>query len=70
MLDANTLTVSVALMFGAPVCKPHVCRCGANVNTLGFHNLACRFSAGRLAKHDEFSDVVKKPFRHLGIRVY
>ena len=31
--DADTLTVSVALWFGGPVCELQVCRCGANVNT-------------------------------------
>ena len=66
-LDPDTLTVSVALRIGAPVCEPHVCRCGANVNTLGLHSLACRFSAGRLARHGELNDVVKRALQTSGV---
>ena len=58
-LDADTFTVAVALRIRSPVCEPHVCRCGANVNTLSLHTLACRFSAGRLARHAKLNDVVK-----------
>ena len=48
-LVADTLTAAVALRIRAPVCEPHVCRCGPNFNTLGLHVLASRFSADRLA---------------------
>ena len=53
------LTVADSLRIGSPLCEPHVCRGGANVNTLGLHKLTCRFSAGRLARHAELNDVVK-----------
>ena len=53
-LDADTLSVSVALMIGAAVCEPHLCRFGANV------------SAGRLARHAELIDVVKRALRKTG----
>ena len=66
-LDANTLKVSVALRMGAPVCEPHVCRYGTNVNALSLHNLACMFSAGRLAKHAELNDVVKRALQTSGV---
>ena len=65
--DADTLTVAVALGIGAPVCEPHSFRCGANVNTLGLHNLPCRFSAGRLATHAELNDVVKRALQTSGV---
>ena len=58
-LDANTLTVAFAIRIGAPVCEKHVCRCGANVDSLDIHSLVCRLSAGRLARHTELNDVVK-----------
>ena len=67
MAPDDTLTVLVALKIGAPVCEPHVCRCGANFNTLGLHNLACRFSAGRLARHAELNDAVKRPLQASGV---
>ena len=66
-LDPNTMTVSVALRFGAPVCEPHVCRCGANFDTLSFHNLACRFSAGRLARPAELNDAIKRDHQTSGV---
>ena len=59
-LDSDILTVVVALDIGAPVCEPHVCNCEANVDKLGLHSLTCRFSAGRLAKHAESNDAVKR----------
>ena len=62
-LDPDTLTVSVALRIGAPVCEPHVCRCGSNVNTLVLHILPCRFSARRLVRHAELNNVVKTVLR-------
>ena len=52
-LGADTLTVAAALKIGAPLCEPHVRRGGANVNSLGLHNLTYRFSACRLARHAE-----------------
>ena len=54
------MTMSVALRIGAPICEPQICRCGANVITLGLHNLACRFSAGRLVRYAELNEVVKR----------
>ena len=65
--NPDTLSVSAALRIGASKCEPHVCRCGANVNTPGLHNLACRFSAGRLARHTELSDVVRAPHQTSGV---
>ena len=66
-LHADTLTVLVALRIGVSVCEPHVCRCGANVSTLGLHNLACRFSAGRLVRHAESTDIVKRALQTSGV---
>ena len=66
-LDPDTLTVSAALRIGAPVCEPHVCRRGANVNTLGLHNLPCRFNAGRLARYAELNDVVNRALQSSGV---
>ena len=66
-LDADTLTASVALRIGAPVCEPNVCRSGANVNTLGLQNLALRFSASRLARHAELIEVMKKGLQTTGV---
>ena len=54
-LDADTLTVAVALRIVAPVCELRACRCGANAFTP-----ACRFSAGRLTRHFKLNNEIKK----------
>ena len=66
-LDADTLTLSVAFRIAAPVCEPHVCRCGANVNIFGVHNLVCKLGACRLTRLVELNDVVKKVLQTPGI---
>ena len=66
-LGADTLTAAVALSIRAPLGEPHVCRLIANANTLGLYNLACRFSAGRLARHSELNDEVKRALQTPGI---
>ena len=59
-LDADILIVAVAVRIGAPLCEPYVCKCGANVNTLDLHKLACRFSTGRFVRYAELNGLVKK----------
>ena len=52
--------ISVALRTGAPVSEPHACRCGRLVDRLGHHGLSCRYSAGRLPRHANINDLVKR----------
>ena len=66
-LDDATVRVSVALRIGATVCEPHSCRCGRRVDRLGHHGLACRYSAGRLPRHANLNDVVKRGLASAGI---
>ena len=66
-LDDATIRVSVALRVGATVCEPHSCRCGRRVDRLGHHGLACQFSAGRLPRHANINDVVKRGLAAAGI---
>ena len=66
-LDDSSVRVSVALRLGATICEPHACRCGQRVDSLGHHGLACRYSAGRLPRHANINDVVKRALATLGI---
>ena len=66
-LDDGTVRVAVALRLGAPICKPHSCRCGRRVDRLGHHGLSCRYSAGRLPRHTNLNDVVKRALTAAGI---
>lgn len=59
-LDNSSLRIAVALRLGAPVCSPHVCVCGAAVDSTGRHGLSCRKSAGRLSRHSAVNDLIKR----------
>ena len=59
-LDNSSLRISIALRLGAPVCAPHVCVCGAEVDSTGRHGLSCRKSAGRLSRHSAVNDLIKR----------
>ena len=52
---------------GASICEPHTCRCGHQVDRLGLHGLSCRYSAGRLPRHANINDVVKRGLAAAGI---
>ena len=67
LLDAETTRISVCLRLGAPVCESHRCRCGSLVDTLGHHGLSCLYSAGRLPRHAELNDVVKRSLSSAGM---
>ena len=66
-LDEETVRVGTALRLGAPICQPHRCRCGQQVDRYGHHGLSCRFSAGRLPRHANLNDVVKRALAAAGV---
>jgi len=59
-LDNSSLRIVVALRLGATVCLPHVCICGADVDSSGRHGLSCRRSAGRLSRHSAVNELIKR----------
>ena len=67
LLDNDAFRVSVALRLGAPVCHPHICRCGADVDILGRHGLSCRFGAGRRSRDAEVNDLLRRTLASGGI---
>ena len=60
LLDSETIRVAVCLRLGTPVSEPHRCRCGKDFDSLGHHGLSCKFNSGRLARHANLNDVVKR----------
>merc|ERR1712212_170640 len=66
-LDSETVRVAVSLRLGTPVSQPHRCRCGKQFDPLGHHGLACKYSSGRLARHANFNDVVKRALASAGM---
>ena len=66
-VDDTTVRTAVALRDGATICEPHTCRCGHRVDRLGHHGLACKLSLGRLPRHANLNDVVKRALAAAGI---
>ena len=66
-VDDTTVRTALALRVGATICEPHTCRCGQRVDRLGHHGLACKFSQGRLPRHANLNDVVKRALAAAGI---
>ena len=66
-LDSATIRIAVGLRLGSKTCEPHKCRCGAFVNNLGHHGLSCKYSSGRLPRHSQLNDVVKRSLNAAGI---
>ena len=67
LLDNDSFRVAVALRLGAPLCSPHVCRCGQQVSEDGAHGLSCRLSAGRLSRHSAVNDLIKRALVTAGV---
>jgi hypothetical protein len=67
LLDRESLRIAVALRLGAPMCRPHKCRCGVEVDSLGHHGLSCRFSAGRLPRHSALNDTICRALLSAGV---
>lgn len=59
-LDPNTLRFAVCLRLGVPVCAPHRCPCGSDVDPLGHHGLSCQRSAGRFSRHAALNDIIRR----------
>ena len=66
-LDNPSCQVAVSLRLGTQLCQSHLCHCGQRVDPLGHHGLSCRYSAGRLPRHANLNDVVKRALAAAGI---
>ncbi len=59
-LDNGTVRIAASLRLGTKICHPHRCRCGEAVDELGTHGLSCQKNAGRLARHAEINDIIRR----------
>ena len=66
-LDDNAIRIAVGLRLGLPIVLPHQCRCGADVNKLGNHGLACKLSAGRQLRHSLINDAILRALQSAGV---
>ena len=60
LLDDFSFKIAVGLRLGCPICVPHLCVCGNQVDELGTHGLSCKFSAGRISRHHAVNDLIKR----------
>ena len=66
-LTNQQLRIAIVLRLGAPTCAPHRCRCGSAVESLGTHGLSCKFNTGRLARHTEANDIIRRALVSAGL---
>jgi Reverse transcriptase (RNA-dependent DNA polymerase) len=59
-MDNEDIRVAVGLRLGTALCKSHVCRCGATVDTNGLHSLSCKQSSSKLIRHSAMNDIIYK----------
>ena len=59
-LDPTALKNACGLRLGSNLCQPHQCICGVMVERSGHHGLSCKNQIGRLSRHNEISDLVKR----------
>ena len=68
-LDDEAVRVAVGLRLSLPLCVPHKCRCGAQVDARGLHSFVCKRAPGRSSRHHALNDVVARAFHSAGIPV-
>ena len=43
-----------------PLCHPHKCQCGSEVDKFGRHGLSCKSAEGRHSRHSQVNDLIKR----------
>ena len=59
-LDNASLRIACGLRLGTPLCHPHRCQCGSDVDKFGRHGLSCKSAAGRHSRHSQINDLIKR----------
>jgi hypothetical protein len=57
-LENEAVRIGVGLRLGLPLCKPHRCICGVEVDERGLHGLSCLRGIGRLSRHNHINDII------------
>ncbi len=57
----------IGLRLGCKLFLEHKCLCGHMVDSKGTHNLSCTKSSGRLSRHQEINDILKRGLTSVGI---
>ena len=59
-LDNPSIRMACGLRLGTPLCHPHTCQCGAQVDQFGRHGLSCKSAEGRHSRHSQVNDLIKR----------
>ena len=68
-LSDRELRVAVGLRLGAPLVRSHTCVCDTLVESLAYHGLSCRRSAGRQRRHAQANEVIARAIRTTEVHV-
>ena len=52
-LDNASIRMACGLRLGSPLCHPHKCQCGSEVDKFGRHGLSCKSAEGRHSRHSQ-----------------
>jgi hypothetical protein len=66
-LSDAELRVCCAIRLGLKICQSHICRCGVQVDELGAHGLSCKMSAGRIPRHAQVNDLIRRALSSAGV---
>ena len=59
-MSDEAIRIAVGLRVGAPLGQPHQCvHCGSDVDQFFRHGLSCRFSQGRLSRHNTVNSLIQ-----------
>ena len=60
-MDDDVMRIAANLHLDVAICHPHrCCSCGADVDSLGSHELSCCSSSGRHCRYAAVNDIVKR----------
>jgi len=66
-LQDEAVRVAVGTRLGLPLCAPHTCRCGADVDAYGCHAMVCKRAPGRIMRHQALNDIIFRAVNAAGI---
>ena len=59
-MSDEAIRIAVGLRVGAPLGQPHQCSyCGNDIDEFYRHGLSCRFSQGRLSRHNTVNSIIQ-----------
>ena len=59
-MSDEAIRIAVGLRVGAPLGQPHQCSyCGNDIDEFFRHGLSCRFSQGRLSRHNTVNSIIQ-----------